>query len=464
MNPTELYLWLGGGAFAILIAAMIITLQRMSVSLQQQKQAADATRERLLEAIAALTAGHQHGADESARTRELLLSQLNTSREQTQDNLRNLGERFGDLRSGVERRVGEMQSQVLEKLLSGTQAMSKDLSAALSQNSDTLGKRVEQLTEATDKRLREISGQVDQRLQSGFEKTTQTFTEVVKRLALIDEAQKKITDLSSDVVSLQEILADKRARGAFGEVQLESLVKNVLPEQYVSMQHTLPGGSRVDCLIHLPEPTGDVCIDAKFPLENYQRMVDHAVPDAERADAQKKFRADIKKHIGDIASKYVLPEVTAAGAIMFLPAESIFAELHSQYPELVREAQERNVWICSPSTLVAVLTTARAVLRDDALRQQAHLIRNYIIELNREFDRFRERMDKLARNIRLAHEETEKVNTTAKKISKRFASIEQAHFEDETLPDAGPAQDESASVPADDTDDDGLEGPQELTH
>ncbi len=425
VDPFFLALCIGGISILVLLLVVLLLLRRVLKSIAESERRTAELNERMVKTLTLLESAEQRGSNDAAQTRDLILGQLSQSREQTGMNLRDLGEKFGDLRSGVERRLGELQSQMMERLMQSTQNMGKDLSSALNQSADQLGKRVEQLTAATDARLKEISGQVDQRLQQGFEKTTSTFGEVIKRLALIDEAQKRITELSTNVVSLQDVLADKRSRGAFGEIQLEVLIKNVLPEQHIKLQHGLPNGSRVDCLLSLPPPTGDICIDAKFPLENYQRLLDPQATDAERTDSGRKFRADVRKHIHDIAKKYILPEITSSGAIMFVPAESVFAEIHARHSDLVREAYDRGVWICSPSTLMAVLTTARAVLRDDALRQQTHLIRNYIIELNREFQRFRERMDKLARHIRQAHEETDKVNTTAKKISRRFESIEQ---------------------------------------
>ena len=422
-------------ALALLITCLVL-LRQILGGISQTEQRESHLRERMAEVITLLEQSARQGSSEAENLRSFLLQQLTGAREQTHRDLNQLGERFGDLRSKLEQRVGEMQGQVLERLSSGTQDINKNVSEALNKSADKLSERVDKLTAETERRLREISGQVDERLKQGFEKTTSTFSEVLKRLALIDEAQKRITELSTNVVSLQEILADKRSRGAFGEVQLEALVGNALPEQHIALQHTLSNGSRVDCLLRLPPPTGDVCIDAKFPLENYQTMADPASDDNQRLEARRRFKQDIKKHIGDIADKYIIPGETSGGAIMFVPAESVFAEIHAHHGELVRQAHERGVWICSPSTLMAVLTTARAVLRDDALRRQTGLIRQYLIELNTEFGRFRERMNALARHIEKAHDETRRVNITADKISKRFAAIEQVPAEEAALEDS----------------------------
>ena len=315
-----------------------------------------------------------------------------------------------------------------EALTSGMANMAKQVSDAFRVSSDELGKRVEGLTRTTDERLKDISGQVEKRLTEGFEKTTETFTKVLEHLTRIDEAQKRITELSTNVVSLQEVLTDKRSRGAFGEVQLNALVRNVMPEGSYELQKTLSNGTRVDCLLSLPEPTGLVPIDAKFPLESFQRLMDNDLPETERARAARQFRQDIRKHIKDISEKYLIAGETADGAVMFLPAEAIFAEIHAHYPELVEEAQRARVWLVSPTTMMAVLTTARAVLKDEATRKQVHIIQDHLRKLAEDFGRFRQRMDKLAQHIRQANDDVSQVNTSAKKISARFADIDQVQL------------------------------------
>lgn len=314
----------------------------------------------------------------------------------------------------------------------------KSMQAWLREVGGEVGKRVDALTESTDKRLKEISGQVEKRLAEGFDKTNKTFNDVVERLAKIDEAQKKITELSGNVVSLQEVLSDKRSRGAFGEVQLSALVRNMLPENAFSLQHTLSTGTRVDCMLFLPQPTGNVGVDAKFPLESYRTMTDLQTGPADKLTAERQFKQDLRKHIRDIADKYIIPGETAAGAVMFVPAEAVFAEIHAHHPDLVEEAQRANVWMTSPTTLMAVLTTARSVLKDEATRRQVHIIQDHLVRLNEDFTRFRGRMDKLATHIRQAHEDAQQVQTSAKKISGRFEKIEKVEIEQEAsaaLPD-----------------------------
>jgi DNA recombination protein RmuC len=319
-----------------------------------------------------------------------------------------LEQRFADMQQGIEKRLGEMSSQQVEKLASSN----------------------EKIQETLHKRLNEIGGQVEQRLNKGFEKTTETFTDVVKRLALIDEAQKRITELSTSVVSLQEVLSDKRSRGAFGEVQMAALIQNMMSENTFELQYSLSNGTRVDCMLFLPEPTGNLAIDSKFSLESYQKMMDNDLAESDRVVAERQFRQDIKKHIKDISEKYIIPGETTDSAIMFIPAEAVFAEIHAHQPELVEESHRSRVWMVSPSTLMAVLTTVRAVLKDAATRKQVHLIQEHLVGLSKDFDRFGKRMENLSRHIQQANKDVDEVNTSARKISNRFEKIEKVELDD----------------------------------
>lgn len=312
--------------------------------------------------------------------------------------------------------------------LTMTQEMGTQREAMLERLSAT----TEILNTKIDARLGEIAGKVNERLDEGFKKTNETFVSVMTRLATIDEAQKKIDSLTGSVVSLQELLGDKRARGAFGEVQLEALVRNVLPTSAFEMQATLSNGTRADCVIRLPAPTGMVAVDSKFPLENYHRMFEPAANAVDRTLAQKQFRADIKKHVDDIARKYIIPGETADGAVMFVPAEAVFAEIHGHHAEIAEYASSKRVWIVSPTTLMAVLNTARAVLKDVETRQQIHVIKDALSRLAVEFGRFDERMRDLAKHIRQAYDDVEKVQVTSGKISQRFAQIEGVELDDES--------------------------------
>ena len=336
---------------------------------------------------------------------------------------------LGNHQTRFEQRQGDAIKALQETLQIGMQATLKQVTDALSRSSEEVGKRVETLTKNTDDRLKEISGQVDRRLTEGFEKTTATFADVVKRLALIDEAQKKITELSQDVVSLQEVLSDKRSRGAFGEVQLNSLVRNILPESSFALQFKLSNEKIVDCMLFLPRPTGNVAIDAKFPLEAYQRMTDLAMSETERKSAERQFKGDIRKHIQDISEKYIIRGETADGAVMFIPAEAVFAEIQAHHMDLVQESHRQRVWMVSPTTFMAILNTARAVIKDEATREQVHIIQAHLGELAKDFTRFQDRMDKLSTHINQAKDDVDKVHVSATKITKRFEKIESVELE-----------------------------------
>jgi DNA recombination protein RmuC len=322
----------------------------------------------------------------------------------------------------------ELLAQTLEKLAAQGRADQELIQNSFRNATQHLSGSVEALAKSVDGRLEQISGKVSERLDEGFKKTNETFVNVMARLATIDEAQKKIDGLTTNMVSLQELLGDKRSRGAFGEVQLEGLVRNIMPPHAYEMQYTLPNGTRADCVLKLPEPTGMVAVDSKFPLENYHLMFSSDSP-AERTIAERQFKANIKKHVDDIAGKYIIPDVTSDGAVMFIPAEAVFAEIHAHHPEVVDYAMQRRVWIVSPTTLMAVLNTARAVLKDVETRKQVHIIKDELGKLGKEFGRFDERMKKLADHIRQAHEDAQDVRTTSQKISKRFTSIEQVDLD-----------------------------------
>ncbi len=359
---------------------------------------------------------------------------------QQQHELKNhFEQQIADLRLKLLRQLSEQKEQAsnqqlasLEQLIShlnqATLANREELSKSLLVNAEKMSQGMQTLTAETKQQLTAISGQVEQRLADGFEKTTKTFSDILKRLALIDDAQKKITELSANVVNLQEVLADKRSRGAFGEVQLNALLRNVLPEQSFSLQHTLSNGKIADCLLFLPPPTGNVVIDAKFPLESYRRMMDNQANELVRKAAERQFKTDIKKHINDISDKYLIDKETADGAVMFLPAEAIFAEIHAHHSDLVDYANKKRVWLTSPTTLMAILTTARSVLKDEATRQQIHIIQAHLSELAQDFNRFKGRFANLAKHIDQAATDVQQIHTSANKISHRFEKIEQVEL------------------------------------
>ena len=333
--------------------------------------------------------------------------------------------------------LAQTRETVLEKLHNTLAEQGQSQQALINDTmlkaTTTLTQSVESLGKIVDSRLEQIGGKVSERLDEGFKKTNQTFIDVMARLATIDEAQKKIDGLTTNVVSLQELLGDKRSRGAFGEVQLEALVRNVLPVSSFAMQYTFENGTRADCALFLPDPTGTVAVDSKFPLENYHRMFDSKLSDAEQLLAEKQFKLDVKKHVDDIANKYIISNVTSDGAVMFIPAEAVFAELHAYHADVIEYAMSKRVWVVSPTTLMAVLNTARAVLKDGETRKQVQVIKEELGKLSKDFGRFDVRMKKLADNIRQAHENAQEVHISSQKITNRFAQIERVELANQPL-------------------------------
>ena len=339
--------------------------------------------------------------------------------------------RLAEMTLAVQSRLTEQGIENRDVLQRALKEMAQELTVAMDHLATRTEERLEQIRSNVDVRLDQIRGSVSERLDEGFKKTNETFANVMARLATIDEAQRKIDGLTSNVVSLQELLGDKRARGAFGEVQLESLVRNCLPPNAWEMQVTLSNGARADCVLKLPEPTGLVAVDSKFPLENYHKMCSSELAEADRAQAERQFKMDLRRHIDDIGSKYVIPGETSDGAVMFVPAEAVFAEIHAYHRDVIEHALAKRVWIVSPTTLMAVLNTARAVIKDVETRRQVHVIKDALNKLAKDFTRFDERMRKLADHIRQAHEDAERVHVSSVKIAQRFAQIESVDFEGE---------------------------------
>lgn len=325
--------------------------------------------------------------------------------------------------------LAQTRENILEKLHTTLaeqgQAEQVLIQTTMGNATQQISQRIENLTKVVEERLELISGKVSERLDEGFKKTNETFVSVMTHLTKIDEAQKKIDGLATNVVSLQELLGDKRSRGAFGEVQLEGLVRNLLPEAAFEFQYTFSNSTRADCVLKLPEPTGLVAVDSKFPLENYEAMF---LEGADKTSAAV-FKSGVRKHIDDIASKYIIPNVTSDGAVMFIPAEAVFAEIHAHHRDLVEYAQGKRVWLVSPTTLMAVLNTARAVLKDTETRKQVHIIQDELGKLGKDFARFDERMKKLATHIQQASKDVDEVHVSSRKITERFAKIERVELE-----------------------------------
>jgi len=301
--------------------------------------------------------------------------------------------------------------------------MSESQIAAQSSAAERLQAQERSVTKMLDERLTEVTRRVGENLMKAGEKTTETLGQLQERLAVIDSAQKNIAELSQDVVSLQDLLSNKQARGAIGQVQMEDLVRNMLPPGAFEFQFTLSNGKRADCVIKLPNPPGLIAVDSKYPHEAYARMIS-ASNDRERVAAQQSFRTDVLKHIKDIAEKYIIPGETSDSAIMFVPAESVFAELHENFSDVVEAGFARRVYVVSPTTLMATLNTVRAILKDARMREQAHLIQREIGELTKDVVRLDKRVGELARHFGQAQTDVKEIQTSTEKIMKRGARIE----------------------------------------
>lgn len=310
-------------------------------------------------------------------------------------------------------------------------SMVKEIGEFKSDFSKSLTNDFNNQTERLDNRLRLINDKVNERLDENFEKTNKTFTNVLERLSKIDEAQKKIDTLSNDIVSLQGVLTDKKTRGIFGEVNLEHILSNVFGKNNTKiyrMQYSFDNGTIADAVLFTPEPLGTIAIDSKFPLENYQIMVDRNNSTDVRNQAEKLFKADMKKHIDAISSKYIIPGVTSDQAILFLPAEAIFAEINAYHTEILEYAYKKRVWITSPTTLISTLTTIQVIIKNIERDKFAKVIHSELRLLDEEFKRYKDRWDKLYRSIETVSKDVKDIHTTTDKITKRFNSINQVEM------------------------------------
>ena len=313
-------------------------------------------------------------------------------------------ERIGNLETNVTKELGDFKN---------------DINRNLSEDFTKQNERI-------DYRLNQINDKVNERLDENFEKTNKTFNNVLEKLAKIDEAQKKIDSLSTDIVSLQGILTDKKSRGIFGEVNLTHILTSVFGENnnnVYQLQYSFNTGVIADAVVFAPEPLGVVAIDSKFPLENYRIMVDKNRSKIDREAASKLFKNDVKKHIDAISSKYIIPGQTSDQAIMFLPAEAIFAEINAYHEEILEYAYKKRVWITSPTTLMSTLTTIEVIIKNIERDKYAKVIQEELSKLSVEFGRYKERWDKLSRSIETVSKDVLDIHTTTDKITKRFDSI-----------------------------------------
>lgn len=289
-----------------------------------------------------------------------------------------------------------------------------------------------------ERRLALINEKVNERLDANFEKTNKTFANVLERLSKIDEAQKKIDGLSTDIISLQSILTDKKTRGIFGETNLNLILSSVFGEKNDSIykvQYPLSNGTIVDAILFAPKPLGTIGIDSKFPLEHYEKMCDRSLSNKEREDALRLFKSDVKKHIDAIATKYIIRGETSSQAIMFLPAEAIFAEINAYHPDLLSYAYKRRVWITSPTTLMSTLTIISTIIKDMERDKYAKVIHEELAKLGIEFGRYKERWEHLSKSIETVNKDVLSLHTTTDKITKRFESINDVDIKNDRLID-----------------------------
>ena len=321
----------------------------------------------------------------------------------------------------ITERIGKLETNVVKELGDFKNDFSRDL------NSDFIA-----LNERLENKLNLINDRVNERLDENFKSSNKTFMSVLERLSKIDEAQKKIESLSSDIVSLQSILTDKKTRGLFGEVNLKNILVNVFGEnndKIYKLQYTFDNGVIADSVLFAPEPLGVIAIDSKFPLEHYRIMVDKNKSELERDMASKQFKTDMKHHIDAISSKYIIPGITSDQAIMFLPAEAIFAEVNAYYQDVIEYAYKKRVWIVSPTTLISTLTTIQVIMTNIEKDKYASVIHKELNLLSEEFGRYKERWDKLSRSIETVTKDVRDINTTTTKITKRFESINQVKLD-----------------------------------
>ena len=331
--------------------------------------------------------------------------------------------------ANITERLGKLETTTIKELSNFKVDMMKNMTEDF-----------DRMNEMLEYRLALMNEKVNERLDENFAKTNRTFTSVLERLSKIDEAQKKIDNLSTDIVSLQSILTDKKSRGIFGEVNLNHILINIFGEnnnRIYQTQYGFPNNTIADAVIFAPKPLGTIAIDSKFPLENYRIMVDRTKTKMERELAEKQFKLDVKKHIDAISSKYIIPDETSDQAIMFLPAEAIFAEVNAYHQDIIDYAYKKHVWVTSPTTLISTLTVVQMIIKNMERDKYTSIIHNELNKLGQEFNRYKERWDHLAKSIQTVNKDVENVHITTEKISKRFNEISGVELEKFELEDKG---------------------------
>ncbi len=335
-------------------------------------------------------------------------------------------------RAGKSARMAEPLIYQMHQLGDRVQGLSdgqQQLAGGLTHVSEAQAASQANMLQLMEQRLQTVTQQMNENLQGSSRRTAQSLGALQQRLQTIDKAQANIEKLSGDVLSLQDILSNKQTRGAFGEIQLNDIVQKALPKDSYTLQATLSNGRRADCLIHLPNPPGPIAIDSKFPLEAYEALR-NAETDFDLNAAARLLRTSVKAHIKAISEKYILEGETADGALMFLPSEAVYAELHANFPELVREGFAARVWIVSPTTCMATLNTMRAILKDARMRQQAGAIRRELALLHGDVDRLGTRVENLDRHFNQASKDISEIKVSAEKAGRRAQRLDNFDFEE----------------------------------
>ena len=411
----------------LLIITVLILFQLFKIRKQQQLELLYLKEEMEQLMIKEFTSGTEKSINENAR--RLLEIEKTTTLNIKNNLLQGIGELNNALSGNNEKllmkfndfiqKIGVVMNENNQGLTLNINRFKDEFKKSVNDDFETLNRKIEG-------RLDLMNAKVEERLAKGFEETTKTFGNVLERLGKIDEAQKKIEALSSNVVSLQDILTDKKSRGIFGEVQLYQILVSVFGEKNdrtYQKQYKLSNNTMVDAMLFTPEPIGNIAIDSKFPLENYRKMYDSELTNEERINARKEFVGNLKKHIDDISEKYIIRNETSEQAIMFLPAEAIFAEINAYHTDVIDYAYRKNVRIASPTTLVSVLTTIQMILTNIEREKYASVIQEELGKLHEEFGRYEKRWKALEKDIEKVTKDVKEITTTSNKISKRFTEI-----------------------------------------
>ena len=411
----------------LLIITVLILFQLFKIRKQQQLELLYLKEEMEQLMIKEFTSGTEKSINENAR--RLVEIEKTTTLNIKNNLLQGIGE-LNNVLSGNNEKLLMKFNDFIQKIGVVMNENNQGLTLNINRFKDEFKKSVnddfEALNRKIEGRLDLMNAKVEERLAKGFEETTKTFGSVLERLGKIDEAQKKIEALSSNVVSLQDILTDKKSRGIFGEVQLYQILASVFGERNdrtYQKQYKLSNNTMVDAMLFTPEPIGNIAIDSKFPLENYRKMYDSELTNEERINARKEFVGNLKKHIDDISEKYIIRNETSDQAIMFLPAEAIFAEINAYHTDVIDYAYRKNVRIASPTTLVSVLTTIQMILTNIEREKYASVIQEELGKLHEEFGRYEKRWKALEKDIEKVTKDVKEITTTSNKISKRFTEI-----------------------------------------